>query len=98
MKTKWETVGIVSVDAGILWVGDPCYVLHQEEPVKDIGKDWGEFCDKILKDDAPGTQLNHNNGGPGLAVVVGGFGGDGVWPVEVKMKDGMVSEMRVKFF
>lgn len=40
-------VGAVGVDSGLLWIGDPSYVLF--ETPASVGKDWGEFCD-ILKD------------------------------------------------
>lgn len=100
MKSKWETVGSVDVDAGILWIGDPCYILHrdgQDRTPKDIGSNWHEFCDKI-SDASPATEFKHNHGGPGLGVVVGGFGGDGTFPVQIRKRDGYVTEMRVKFF
>ncbi len=30
-KTKWEKIGQIGVDAGLCWIGDPCYILHKEE-------------------------------------------------------------------
>lgn len=53
--SKWEEVGTIDVDAGICWIGDPCYILHKdinakEEhnlPPKGIGTDWHSFCDLI---------------------------------------------------
>lgn len=97
-KSKWETVGIITVDAGICWLGDPCYILHTDEDSeapKDIGKTWSEFCDKL--GNSNDHQFMHNSGGPGLGVTIS-TGGDGVFPVEVKRKDGMISEVRIKFF
>ncbi len=26
----WEKVGVVGVDAGLLWLGDPCYILDKD--------------------------------------------------------------------
>ncbi len=51
----WKLIGHFSVDAGLCWIGDPCYILHKDknaekkhdQPPKDIGKDWGDFCDKL---------------------------------------------------
>ncbi len=44
-------LGYITVDAGIVWIGDPCYILHNEDGVpKSLGKNWDEFCD-ILGDD-----------------------------------------------
>ena len=48
-EEDWEEVGVIGVDAGLCWIGDPCYVLHRqgEKAPEDIGKDWGEFCGKF---------------------------------------------------
>lgn len=51
MEQKWERVGTIGVDAGLCWIGDPCYVLHADEPPKDIGKNWHEFCDRVNSED-----------------------------------------------
>jgi hypothetical protein len=45
-----KQVGEIGIDAGLCWVGDPCYVLHTDQPPKAIGKSWEEFCD-ILDED-----------------------------------------------
>ena len=36
----WVKIGSFSVDAGICWIGDPCYV-------KGLFKDWHKFVDKL---------------------------------------------------
>ncbi len=104
MKTKWETVGQIGVDAGICWIGDPCYILHQERELpKSIGKDWNEFCDKLHpegKEDTLDTwQFDTDLNSPILGVVVSTGWGDGVYPVEIKRdaETGRVAEVRVKF-
>lgn len=33
----------VGIDAGLLWIGDPCYVIHPEAQPKDIGETWADF-------------------------------------------------------
>lgn len=95
MKSQWEKVGEIGVDAGLCWIGDPCYIIHANEYSKSIGKNWGEFCDK-LKDDA--TQFNYDLGHPGLGVAVSTGYGDGTYDVEVRRADGRIKELRVKFF
>lgn len=53
----FEKVGVIGVDAGCCWIGDPCYVIHKradapeehDRPPKDIGNNWGEFCDVLDK-------------------------------------------------
>ena len=47
---KWEQVGVIGVDAGICWIGDPCYVFHHDPPPEELGKTWHEFCDRITSE------------------------------------------------
>ena len=98
---KVEQIGVVSVDAGILMVGDPCYHLDGQIRPKDFGKNWSDFCMTKLMKDGKGldfAQLDHDRGHAGLAVVCGGFGGDGCYPVFVeKAEDGMVNRLIVEF-
>ena len=55
-----EKVGEFAVDAGICWIGDPCYVLPEDASHANQVRDWGEFCNKI--GDADITQFNFNQG------------------------------------
>ena len=97
-------VGCISVDAGLVMVGDPCYVLHKDpnaekdydKPSKSIGKSWSAFCEILQGKDL--LQIDHDSGAEGLGVVVGGFGGDGVYPVFVEKDDsGRVVRLVVDF-
>lgn len=55
LSGEWEYAGGFGVDAGLCWIGDPCYILHKQansEKEHDqlpstLGKDWGEFCDRL---------------------------------------------------
>jgi len=47
-------VGEVSVDAGLVWVGDPCYIKHHPE-LYDESK-WGDFCANI--EDLPSEKFS----------------------------------------
>lgn len=100
----FERVGTVGVDAGMLMVVDPCYVLHRKrrefqghegglDPA--FGKDWPDFCDAVMSEPGSGpehypvcktvAQVQSKEPGSWVsAVVVGGFGGDGRYPVYVK--------------
>lgn len=101
-RAKWEVVGAVTVDAGLIQLGDPCYQRENFED-KDV---WMSYLrdNKILDmDDA--VQIPHfNEGGNyddyGRAVVVSSGFGDGVYPVEIKkcLETGRVKEVRIKFF
>lgn len=105
----WKKVGQITVDAGMCWIGDPCYVLHRDgkqEP-EDIGKDWHEFCDRLFSREKNGAaQWNHKNGikgagkeNAGLGVSVSTGWGDGIYDVFARYDDetGRVAEARVVF-
>lgn len=103
---NWEKVGVIGVDAGLCWVGDPCYILHKKDKPKAIGKDWHAFCDTLyhISDDHTHMvefntkQYNYDAGHPGLGVVVSTGYGDGEYDVEVrKTTGGRIAEIRVVF-
>jgi hypothetical protein len=103
MKVKVNTrkhIGEIGVDAGLCWIGDPCYILHADPRPKAIGKDWGEFCDILHEDDQYPTcmQFNYDPGHAGLGVVVSTGYGDGVYPVYAEFnEDGRVARVWVEF-
>src|SRR5690606_15746733 len=43
-------VGSVDVDAGCIWVGDPCYVLKDADEArpKDLGDNWHDICKRFF--------------------------------------------------
>ena len=96
-KTKWEQVGVMGVDAGLCWIGDPCYVLHADELPKSIGGNWQEFCDN-LENMHHSKTFNFDKGHEGLGVCVSTGYGDGSYPVYIKKNDeGRVCEVKVVF-
>lgn len=99
-EEQWERVGTIGVDAGLCWLGDPCYILHTKHSPKDIGKNWGEFCSKLHE----GTtrkdyhQFDYDIGHAGLGVAVQTGWGDGSYPVLVKRgPEGRIAEVKVVF-
>lgn len=100
MKT-WEQVGVIGVDAGLCWIGDPCYCVTPDAS-EHPAKTWGEFCTALAaKEEKSGdnrvAQWNTKRGQAGLGVTVD-TGGDGVYPVSVRRnKEGRIIEARVVF-
>lgn len=82
-------IGMLSVDAGLMMLGDPCYVIGRE-----IGKlDWREFLSRYAD--------NHNDQvmqiEKGTAIMFQTGYGDGSYPVFAKIEDGIVKSVTVVF-
>ena len=95
----FELAGHIGVDAGLCWIGDPCYILHAGDnfPKKDLGSNWVEFCN--LLDFSNGSKsFGYDAGHEGLGVVTSTGYGDGFYPVYIKKnREGRVVEVRVLF-
>lgn len=94
--------GHIGVDAGLCWIGDPCYILHKDKdnfPSTVLGTNWHEFCDKIGPLNTLGYQaFPYALGHDGLGVCVSTGFGDGLYPVYVeKTEDGRVARVIVEF-
>jgi hypothetical protein len=103
MKTNLNTsklIGEIGVDAGLCWIGDPCYILHKEQPPKAIGDSWEEFCDILNADDQYPTckQFTFDLGHAGLGMVVSTGYGDGTYPVYAEFnEEGRIAKVWVEF-
>jgi hypothetical protein len=78
-----KQIGKVGVDSGLVWIGDPCYLLQGDRP-ESVGKDWSEFCDILDKKEDTETKsssFNHDFGHEGLGVCSSTKRGDGTYPV-----------------
>jgi len=88
-STKEETklVGHIGVDAGLCWIGDPCYLTPdgKETPLNN----WQAFCDSLEMDEPGPTMksLNYPGGHEGLGVCVSTGFGDGFYPVHAVISD-----------
>lgn len=81
---NWLTpkiIGKVWVDSWLIWIWDPCYVLHKEwdELPDTVGQDWWEFCD-ILWSDAH-KSFCFDGGNEWFGVCTSTYNGDGIYPV-----------------
>jgi len=48
-----KKIGEIGVDAGLCWIGDPCYIFHQNKLPSTLGKDWPEFCNLVGQNERP---------------------------------------------
>jgi hypothetical protein len=86
--TKRKLVGHIGVDAGLCWVGDPCYILHQDKPLPpSLGTDWLDFCEKLGKEHPTMKSFPYALGHEGLGVCVSTGFGDGKYPVYAEISD-----------
>jgi hypothetical protein len=95
--TETRQIGVITVDAGLCWIGDPCYIFNPDQRPKAIGKNWSEFCGKLSSKGPTCQQFNHDPGHPGLGVVVSTGNGDGDYPVYAEIQDGRVMRVWVEF-
>ena len=89
-----EQIGYMNVDAGLCWVGDPCYVMGDDASSRV--HEWNKFCDALNE------QKQYDNGhceplGQGVGFAVSTGYGDGEYPVYVEKEDGRVSRIIVDF-
>ena len=94
-KELWKQIGVIGVDAGLCWIGDPCYVVSKD--ASHVWDKWSKFCDDTTHMKLH-QQFNYKMGHEGLGVCVSSGYGDGEYPVFAKIKDGRVQEVKVKFF
>ena len=53
MDEDWKHIGDIGVDAGICWIGDPCYILADgDQP----GLDYDKLIDSWPRDKTPETK------------------------------------------
>jgi len=94
-KDDWEQIGTIGVDAGLCWIGDPCYCVTPDcnsHPAQS----WEEFCAALGDGDT--KQWHFAPGHAGLGVSVRTGYGDGCYPVFVRRnKEGIITEAKVVF-
>lgn len=100
---KFETVGSITVDAGLVRVGDPCYSFKNQNKWLAWLTKHLEFGKTNNRKDTYAVAHDSRSGNYGehaAAIVVTSGMGDGVYPVQVKRcsETGLIRELRVKFF
>lgn len=98
MKTdtanEWQHIGNVSVDGGLIRIGDPCYTIEKGETWKDIC----DFLDAEKFYEKEFVSENHSKDIPGKSVFVHSGYGDGFYPVFIKKdENGRVASVLIEF-
>ena len=88
-------IGDCYVDAGIIWIVDPCYVMGRD--TTSYVDQWGDFCDKLWS-----TGHNSDNYsaplGTGTGIAIASGYGDGRYPITIEAsKDGRVKSATITF-
>lgn len=84
---KWEAVGEAGVDSGTVWVGDPGYLVTDDE-------EWVEFAGGKGEPEVEKTGVASKRDG----IWIGNFGGDGQFPVYVQRDaQGYVTAAMIRF-
>jgi len=78
-------IGRIAVDAGVVYIGDPCYLYSDIIDGGGLGETWEDVCDKLFKDEGPFTVIPFNGGSEGQGVISSTHWGDGVYPVYAEM-------------
>ena len=86
-----KLLGYIGVDAGVRWVGDPCYIMGNDASSRV--ESWSDFCDKLKDMDTSASPLGHGTG-----IVVSTRYGDGEYPVHGYLtSSGRVAKIEVEF-
>lgn len=81
---KRVQIGKVVIDSGVIWIGDPCYIIGDSFPQNILGSNWNELCNKYL------AKCEQNTGEidglrtanfDGIGIASGTGYGDGIYPV-----------------
>lgn len=96
-----EKVGEFCVDAGICWIGDPCYVMPYDASGADVVRNWDKFCDQLKTADGQpkdAAQFRFKEGHIGLGVCVSTGWGDGQYPVYIERnEEGRIARVLIEF-
>jgi hypothetical protein len=85
MKTETKQIGTIGVDAGLCWIGDPCYIMGDDASNRVHA--WDDFCSKLDHDGPTMQSFDYFPGHEGLGVCVSTGFGDGSYPVYATISD-----------
>jgi hypothetical protein len=83
----WRAAGITGVDAGVILITDPCYVVRDPDQQEyEPYATWSNLARQMMPETEPSYQIR-NEFGAEVGVVVNRFGGDGVYPVYIDVNE-----------
>ena len=97
--TTTRQIGTFSVDAGLCWIGDPCYFWpgrsdgQTPTAVEEIGSNWYQFCDKLAQKGFYERGYVEFNAG----IVTNTGVGDGTYPVYATFEGHIVTKITIDF-
>lgn len=97
MKTTTKEIGTVFVDAGCIWIGDPCYVLGKDSTHGP--EDWSSYCDLLAdKGHWHSDESYIEPLGRGIGMHVQTLYGDGEYPLIAEFNaSGQITKVTVDF-
>jgi hypothetical protein len=85
-------IGVVDVDAGLIMIGDPCYVLPDNAPRRPLVQDWTRFCEMVS------DQQVAQPVGDRCGLVIRPPDGDGEYPVTAEVsRSGRLLRVTIDF-
>lgn len=94
-ERKWKRIGVIGVDAGLCWIGDPCYCVTPDA-TEHPAPTWDKFCE--MMEGVKQKQFNYKRGHAGLGVCTDTYTGDGRYPVYADIDDhGRTKAVKVVF-
>lgn len=100
MNYHKRLIGRIGVDAGLCWIGDPCYVIAKD--CDHAWKDWSSFLTSLRADENSNNYKSFSYGDhigrEGLGVCVSTGYGDGFYPVTARFnEEGRVASVTAQF-
>lgn len=81
----WEKAGEAGVDAGLIFIGDPYYLVDDPDSPPELPfTNWHTFIDYLADAEHEGVAQILNDKSAPLGVAVSRFGGDGRYSVFVE--------------
>ncbi len=77
-KLEQRVIGHIGVDSGMVWIGDPCYIIHRKKTPFELGTSWAEFCTLISKSH---NSFNYEAGHEGFGLCTRALNGDGTYQI-----------------